>query len=118
MSVSLFTGGSLYDVTSCLTAWPQVPSGRCLCPGGLCPGASLSGGLFLARLCPGESLLGGGRGFSVRVKSGRYGPYRNAFLFDTIYSNCANQNHRILRNMESQQQVLSVVQKLTLRARE
>ena len=72
-------------------------------------------GLFLAHLCLGESLSGG---FSVRVKSGRYGPYWNAFLFDTIYSNCANQNHRILRNMESQQQVLSVVQKLTLRARE
>ena len=34
--VVLFTGGSLYDVTSCLAAWSNVPSGA-ICPGGSVP---------------------------------------------------------------------------------
>ena len=51
LTVSVHGGGSLYDVTSCLTAWFHVPYGGVsvsgtmfLLGGGLCPRGSLSGG--------------------------------------------------------------------------
>ena len=65
-------GGSLYDVTSCLTAWSNVPSGGALClwshlssggnvcpGGGLCPsGVSVQGDLCPMGLCLSVSFQG------------------------------------------------------------
>ena len=59
-------GRSLFDVTSCLSLVPFPFQGD-LCPGGLCPGESLSGGLPRQR--------------APTVKSRRYASYWNAFLF-------------------------------------
>ena len=68
--VSFYSGGTLYYVTSCLTAWSHVPSRKVSVPGptflsgSLCLGGSLSGGSLsrgsLSRgICPGGLYLGG-----------------------------------------------------------
>ena len=87
VSHSVRGGGVLYDVTSCLAVWSHVPSGKGgLCAwshvpsGGLCTGASLSGGVCPGGVCLCQADPPG------TVKSGRYASYWNAFLLVYIFS--------------------------------
>ena len=58
-SVILFTGGSLYDVTSCLADWSYVPSGGSVSLVPCSFWGSLSGGSLSGDLCTGVSLSRG-----------------------------------------------------------
>ena len=107
LPVCLFTGGSLYDVTSCLAAWSHVPSGGSLslvtCSfGGLYLGVSVQGVSVWGSLSGGSLSRGflSGGSLSRRVsswqrthhtvRSRRYACYSNAFLFDDIFLSFKN----------------------------
>ena len=90
-------GDSLYAVTFCLVAWSNIPSEgslslvQCyfwgdLCPGGLCPGGSLSRGRVGVKggLCPGGLCQINPHS----INSGRYASYWNAFLFCHYVVSC------------------------------
>ena len=105
--VILSTGGSLYDVTSCLATWSHFPSkgvsfpGSMFLPGCLCRGMSL----FIWGLCPGVLC----RETPQNQKSGQYASYWNASLLSTSFGLKHQRCCRVSRIITSRNEVCDEV---------
>ena len=102
--VCLSTGGSLYDVTSCLADWSHVLSRESLsrrvsvqgvsfqgglCPGGLCPRGFYPRGLCPGSLCPGGSVWRGLSGRTPWTKTPLYNDARAVCILLECFLVCA-----------------------------